>query len=289
MTMAKKSAPKASNKAVLADSKANGQAAGKKFEKNVEVDFWSTNLHEEEIGIYKQERYQAKNRSFNKDLELVGSVKEEGKDDGIFGINESSWNEVSEKQLGNKRLVIKWFSKDSVNHIGTIEQIVLSSIHASMAAEDEIPVFKMVVPGYDFLVDVKKEHPRVPKIGEIYGCSFKGRDETWHPVLFVEKPVAIGSDWDVVIGDSKKIVANIDEKLLNVGGKFVVSYFDKNLYDDATFYKIIILFSMMCKYRAEIIDQIKKIREIIDSGKSKIDISSEEEKLFRNPRLIKMT
>ena len=57
------------------------------FEKTVVIDFWLTNIHDAEIGIFQQERYMAKNRLFSKNLEIVGAVKEKGKVDGIFGYN----------------------------------------------------------------------------------------------------------------------------------------------------------------------------------------------------------
>jgi hypothetical protein len=259
-----------------------------KFEKNVEVDFWMTDLHGAKIGIYQKERFMAKNRAFSKNLDLIGAVREEGKADGMFGIDTDNWHDVAEKDLATRRLVLKWFNSESIAHLGTIEEIVLNSLTASIASDDELPVLKLVIPNYDFLVDLKKEHTKLPKIGEMFGCAIKDAKEGhWLPIQFDEKRATIGSDWDVKVGDKVKIVAKIDEKLLNVGGKFVVTFLDKPLYKMAPFFKTVILFTMMLKFKKEIMNTIAKLRDQIEHGKIKLDPAPEEEKFMWNPRLLR--
>ena len=260
---------------------------GEVFEKVVNVDFWLTNLHSAEIGIYQKERFMAKNRAFSRNLELIGAVHEEGKPDGMFGINKDNWYDVPVKELAQKRIVIKWFNMDSVAHIGTIEEIVLTSLHASIASNDELPAFKIVIPNFNFLIDLKKEHTRFPKIGEMFSCSFKDKDGNWHPIIFDEKRITIGSDWDVKIGDGTRIVAKIDEKVLNVGGKIIVTFLDKDLYKTAPFFKTVILFAMMCNFKKEIIADIANLRGLVDAGKVMVNLSPEEEKFFLNPRMLR--
>nr|MDO8111347.1 hypothetical protein [Candidatus Sigynarchaeota archaeon] len=261
---------------------------GEKFEKKVEVDFWMTNLHGAEIGIYQKERFMAKNRAFSKNLDLIGAIKEEGKPDGMFGVDKDNWHDVPEKDLAQKRMVIKWFNSESVAHLGTIELIVLNSLAASIASDDELPVLKCVIPNYDFLVDLKKEHTRLPKVGEMFACSIKNEKEgKWILVVFDEKRLTVGSDWDVKIGDGARVVAKIDEKVLNIGGKFVVTFLDKDLYKLAPFFKTIILFTMMLRFKKEIMESIGKLRDLVQKGKVKLDLAPEEEKFFWNPRLLR--
>jgi hypothetical protein len=259
-----------------------------KFEKNVEVDFWMTDLHGAKIGIYQRERFMAKNRAFSKNLDLIGAVREEGKPDGMFGLDTDNWHEVAQKDLATKRLVLKWFNSESIAHLGTIEQIVLNSLTASIASDDELPVFKLVIPNYDFLVDLKKEHTRLPKLGEMFGCAIKDAKENhWLPVQFDEKRATIGSDWDVKVGDKSKVVVKIDEKLLNVGGKFIVTFLDKRLYKLAPFFKTVILFTMMLKFKKDIMSSIAQLRDLVEQGKIKLDPAIEEEKFMWNPRLLR--
>ncbi len=259
-----------------------------KFEKKVEVDLWLTGLHGAEIGIYQKDRFMAKNRAFSRNLDLIGAVRDEGKADGMFGIDKDNWHDVPDKDLATKRLVLKWFNSESVAHLGTIELIVLNSLTASIASDDELPVFKCVIPNYDFLVDLKKEHTRLPKIGEMFGCAIKdAREGHWLPIQFDEKRATVGSDWDVKVGDKSKVVARIDEKLLNVGGKFIVTFYDKSLYKLAPFFKTVILFTMMLKFKKDIMDTIGKLRAKIEHGVIKLDPAPEEEKFMWNPRLLR--
>ncbi|NMC03847.1 MAG: hypothetical protein GYA24_01485 [Candidatus Lokiarchaeota archaeon] len=261
---------------------------GEKFEKQVTVDFWMSNLHGAEIGIYQKERYMAKNRAFSRNLDLMGAVREEGKPDGMFGIDKDNWHSVPERDLATKRLVVKWFNSESVAHLGTIEQLVGSSLAASIASDDELPVFKCVIPNYDFLVDLKKEHTKLPKIGEMFACCLKiVKEDRWMPIIFDEKRATVGSDWDVKIGDGKRVVAKIDEKLLNVGGKFAVTFLDRDLYRFPPFFKTVVLFTMMLKFKKEVMDDIAKLRELVEKGKVKLNLVPQEEKLFWNPRLLR--
>jgi hypothetical protein len=91
----------------------------------------------------------------------------------------------------------------------------------------------------------------------------------------------------VKVGDSTRIVAKIDEKLLNVGGKFVVTFLDKSLYKLAPFFKTVILFTMMLKYKKDLMNGIGKLRGLIEKGKIKFHPAIEEEKFMWNPRLLR--
>lgn len=264
---------------------------GKEFERKVDIDFWLTKLHTEDIGIYEKDRLMAKNRLVTRNLEFVGGIKEQGKKDGFFGIDKDMWK-LDGKDITAKRMVIRWFASESVEHLGTIEQMVSTSVAASLSVNDEIPIFKIILPEYDFIVDVQKEHPKVPRIDEQYSCVLKDmrKDKKyWIPLMFDQKVIALGSDWNIKVdlpGEDKKLVANVDEKLLNVGYKYVATFYDENLYHYAPFYRTVILFGMMLKYREEIKLRIARIRELLLSGKIKLDVSPEEEKLLWNPRYL---
>ncbi len=102
-----------------------------------------------------------------------------------------------------------------------------------------------------------------------------------------EKRATIGSDWDVKVGDKTKVVARIDEKLMNVGGKYVITFLDKQLYKLAPFFKTIVLFTMMLRFKKDIMSTIGKLRSQIEQGKIKLDPAPEEEKFMWNPRLLR--
>src|SRR5271157_69605 len=264
---------------------------GEEFEKKVDIDFWLTKLHTEDIGIYEKDRLMAKNRLVTRNLDFVGGIKEEGRKDGFFGIEKDTWK-LDGNDITGKRMCIRWFMAESVEHLGTIEQMVSTSVAASLSVNDDIPIFKMILPDYDFIVDLQKEHPKVPRIDEQYSCVLKDmrKDKKyWIPLMFDQKVIALGSDWNVkadLPGENKKLVANVDEKLLNVGHKYVATFYDENLYHYAQFYRTVLLFGMMLKYREEIKLRIARIRELLQSGKIKLDVSPEEEKLLWNPRYL---
>lgn len=262
-----------------------GEGKANTFEKIIEVDFWLTNIHGAEIGIYQKERYMAKNRLFSKNLEIVGAVKEKGKVDGIFGYNTNSWDKAQE--LTKKRLVLKWFNSKSVGWLGTIEEMVLNSISSSIGSDDTLPSFKITLPRYKYVVDLQKEHTKVPKIGEIFTFALKDKKEgLWDVYSFDEKRITIGSDWEILIGDNQ-IVGKIDEKVLNLGGKFKVHFYDKNLYKNRNFYRVVLLFTMMLKFKQKMLDKIDKIKKNLRNGGKKINIASDEERFMMNPRALK--
>jgi len=50
----------------------------KKVSKKLKVNFWRTRLHDEELGVHQQLKYQAKTRWFSKNFDIEGVVEEDG-------------------------------------------------------------------------------------------------------------------------------------------------------------------------------------------------------------------
>jgi hypothetical protein len=290
----KESKPTKSQKDILKDSKKSSKESSKpneKFDKKVVVDYWLTDLHNAEIGIYQRERFMAKNRMFSRNLELVGKVSEEGKADGMFGYNSAKWDDIPDKDIGKKRLIIKWFNMESVGFLGSIEEMVADSITNSIGSDDTIASFRIVLPRYKYVINILKNHTRLPKIGEIFSFCLmdedkKKKQKKWQVFTFDEKRLTIGSDWEVLLGEDR-ILAKIDEKKLNIGGKYNVFFYDKEYYNDVNFYRIVLLFTMMLKFKKEIFRKIVKIRKMMKDEKYVFEISSDEEKMMMNPRALR--
>ncbi|MBN2154996.1 MAG: hypothetical protein JW776_03035 [Candidatus Lokiarchaeota archaeon] len=262
-----------------------------RFEKKCVVDFWLTDLHNAEIGIYQRERFMAKNRLFSRNLELVGKVIEGGKADSIFGYNSATWDDIPEKDIGKKRLIIKWFNEESVAFLGSIEEMVAESITNSTGSDDTIACFRIVLPRYKYVINIMKNHTRLPKIGEIFSFCLlrddgKTKEKKWEIFTFDEKRITIGSDWEILLGDDR-ILAKIDEKKLNIGGKFNVFFYDEEYYKDVNFFRIVMLFTMMLKFKEEIFRQIIHIRKVMKNEQYILEISSDEEKMMMNPRALR--
>ncbi|MHA1793679.1 MAG: Rho termination factor N-terminal domain-containing protein [Promethearchaeota archaeon] len=257
------------------------------FKKLVEVDFWATNLHGAEIGIFQKERYMAKNRSFTRSLELVGMVKDKGKANGIFGYQADSWDEIPNNNLTKKRLVLKWFNEKSVAHLGTLEEIVIDSLCFSIASTDTMPLFKMIIPRYDYVVNIKKGRPKPPGLGEIFTFPlWIEKKNKWEVIILDEKRFTIGSDWIIKKPDGE-ILGKIDEKVMNVGGKFNVWFYNEQYYKLLPFYRIILLFTMMLGFKKKILNKIEKTIKLMKSGRINITLDTDEELFMRNPRLLK--
>jgi hypothetical protein len=273
------------------ESKKTEKNSTKKFEKKVVVDYWLTDLHNAEIGIYQRERFMAKNRMFSRNLELVGKVAEEGKADGMFGYNSATWDDIPDKEIGKKRLIMKWFNMESVGFLGSIEEMVADSIANSTGSDDTIASFRIVLPRYKYVINVMKNHTRLPKIGEIFSFCLmmdesKSKEKHWQVFTFDEKRLTIGSDWEVLLGEDR-ILAKIDEKKLNIGGKFNVFFYDEEYYKDVNFFRVVLLFTMMLKFKEEIFKKILFIRKAMKDEKYVFTISSDEEKMMMNPRALR--
>jgi hypothetical protein len=261
------------------------------FQKKVVVDYWLTDLHNAEIGVYQRERLMAKNRMFSRNLELVGKVSEPGKADGMFGYNSATWDDIPDKDVGKKRLIIKWFNAESVGFLGSIEEMVADSIANSTGSDDTIASFRVVLPRYKYVINVLKNHTRLPKIGEVFSFCLmrenkKSKEKKWQIFTFDEKRLTIGSDWEVLLGEDR-ILAKIDEKKLNIGGKYNVIFYDEEHYKDLNFFRVVILFTMMLKFKKEIFRKIKYIRDMLKDEKYVLEISSDEEKMMMNPRALR--
>ncbi|TFG19624.1 MAG: hypothetical protein EU530_05740 [Promethearchaeota archaeon] len=287
--------PDAAQKEILKESnskkKKEEKTPKKNFVKKVVVDYWLTDLHSAEIGIYQRERFMAKNRMFSRNLELVGKVAEEGNADGMFGYNSARWDDIPEKDIGKKRLIIKWFNMESVGFLGSIEEMVAESIANSTGSDDTIPSFRIVLPQYKYVVNLMKNHTRLPKIGEVFSFAMMKEDKKanakkWQIYTFDEKRLTIGSDWEVLLGEDR-ILAKIDEKKLNIGGKFNVFFYDEEYYKDLNFFRVVILFTMMLKFKKEIFRKIMRIRKALEDEKYVFEISSDEEKMMMNPRALR--
>ena len=68
--------------------------------KKLKVNFWRTRLHDEELGVHQQLKYQAKTRWFSKHFDIEGVVEEDGAKKYIIGFSKDAWEE---KPLEEKR------------------------------------------------------------------------------------------------------------------------------------------------------------------------------------------
>jgi glutaredoxin len=260
-----------------------------KYVKKVTIDFWLTDLHGPEIGIFQKQRLMAKSRQFPKNLDLCGSVREDDNTIGFFGYMKKDWEE-QEENPSKKRLIIKWFDSDSIAWQGTIEEMVLNSLSATFGSEASLPSFKMMISDYKYVVDLAKQNLRWPKrlFGEIhtFPLLIDEKKNIWDIFTFDEDVLSVGSDWDVLDG-SGGLVAKIDEKVVNVGGKYVVKFYSEEAYKNIALKSIVLLFAMVLKFLEPIKNKLLRTRKLLMKKKIPLNVSAQETKLYRNPRALK--
>ncbi|MFX0100241.1 MAG: hypothetical protein ACFFCS_11720, partial [Candidatus Hodarchaeota archaeon] len=228
------------------------------FEKKVVVDFWSTDLHGDKIGVFDHKRRQAQSRAFTTDLNLCGTTKD-GDEEGVFGYRKDAWEPPIDPEsldyYTKRRLVIRWFRKGKgakISLLGTIEEMVMDSLRKTMISDDPLHSFKIILQDHPYVISLTKEHARLPtRIGEMWGFSLMTdpKTEKWEIFLLDEKRITIGTDFDLKRDKVKQKLVKIDEKILNIGGKVDITFYNKALYDYKPFRKVVILFAMIFGFR----------------------------------------
>ena len=101
--------------------------------------------------------------------------------------------------------------------------------------------------------------------------------------------VGFGDDFNVFEGEEK--IAEIDDKKMDIGGKFQIKIISEVYRTDKTFHQMIILVSAMLKFLGDCEDDINKVLDQISSDKDiesfKYIPDSQELMLFKNPRRLK--
>lgn len=271
--------------------------------KKIVVDFWATDLHGAEVGIRQEEQHRSKSRQFSKDMEIYGGLAEDGENAGFVGWRKEAWesgiDEEPEEEEGVVlgpstasigRLVIKAFS-DKSNWEGTIEEQVSMELPRSYYAP--LPVFTVIIPRFDFMIRLERVYSYM---GNLYVTSVvtqekKDKEKIMDIFEIDEKLWTFGSDWIVRkrgLGpgaDKKKdIVAKINGKILNIGGKTVIKIFDEELAKNRVFRTMLLLFAAMTKFHGKVKKKIKNVRKQLMDGEIQIKPTNQELQLMRNPR-----
>lgn len=275
----------------MAEKKKN-KKKGKRKRKNVSkivVNFYRTKIHGATMGFKKELGYEAKSRQFTKGFDIVGEVSFNGnKGSQIVAINTKKWEDTSQ---GGKRLLIRSFTKmedeKGGNFKGGIELSVLESINVSHIAKRSLPVFIMVIPGFEYLT-------RISKMKTLKGKKFffpiLPDDDIKH-VRFIRlvSKVGFGDDFNVFEGEEK--IAEIDDKKMDIGGKFQIKIISELYKSDKIFHQMIILVASMLKFLGDCEDDINSMLDKISSDKDiesfKYIPDSQELMLFKNPRRMK--
>ena len=253
--------------------------------KKIDVDFWATGLHGAEIGIRQQEQWQSKSRAFSKDMEIFGEYKYNGKKEGFFGIRKKEWED-------NNRLIVKLFkeTEKSLSWISSIEERNALSVTKSLGANEVLPSFIVIQGKGKQMFPVEKVNTKLVtqgKMGEVYVFFINVKKGEIEVLEFKEKRLTWGCDYEVNNHSTGEMVAFIDSKKFNVGGKVVIEIFNPEFAGNDEFITIITAFATTLKFHDDIIKKIEFLMKLVQGG-SKLSVSHNEMELYKNPRRVPM-
>ncbi|MHA1682943.1 MAG: hypothetical protein ACTSUE_18535 [Promethearchaeota archaeon] len=286
-----------------------GEGLVEEATKEIVINFWKTKIHDASLGIRQQEQYRSRSRKYNKGMEVRGEVsfKSSGKKDKsqtklIIGFNTDFWENENSSYIKRhnpkelyKRISLRLFSelKDGKggNWMGSLEQSLTESIVNSMTQNKPLPVFVLDIPRYDYLIRLNRGKTLV---GHRY-CFTLIPDKNWKYSLdkkvrffsIESKRVAMGLDFKVIeLGgmNDDEVVAEIDEKKFDVGGKWVIKLKDPSLEKNHVFKHTLILFSCLCKYLDKVNENTEKLYSLMSQKGNYLDTINEELSYFKNPR-----
>jgi hypothetical protein len=257
----------------------------------ITVDYWKTKMHTAVIGIKKDIEYQAKTPQFTKEYEIKGAVYFNDDKSGnefttqVIAINKNDW----EVKPLERRLMLRTFTTlegdKGGRYMGGIELSMLESLELSMAAGDK-PLACLIVtlPDYPYLT-------RIYKIRRITGDSFcfiLPPPETTDRFLVIELAWKAGAGNDFNIKEGDEVIGDIDDKVLDIGGKFEIAIKKEEYQNYKELHQILVLFCCAMKYLKETEDDIEKLLKQVQKKKGILETNFKpflsELDFFKNPR-----
>ena len=281
--------PEKTKKAKKSDVKApDTPAEGKIVHKKILVNYWRTRLHDEELGIHQQLKYQAKTRWYSKNFDMEGEIEIDDEKKYIIAFNKDEWEE---KPIEEKRLVCRYFtimeeSMDSTpkggNFKGGVELSVAHSLIQSYEIKHAAPVFIFQIPGNINLIRLVRSWRFV---GTRWNFPLLPEDkEDELQVVTAKGVVGPGRNYKIYIG--KKLIGRIDGHPIQK--EYEIEIYDKTYAKDSTFIKYMTLFGMACNFMDDALKQVKRLyKKMKSTGSSTYKPPRTELTLFRNPRMMR--
>ncbi len=246
---------------------------------HIDVDLWRTKMHREEWGIRLDAQRAQKDRQWTRDMDMIGEIKKDGETYGFLGQREKLWKN---KDPLERRFVMKMFSKGGYWR-GSIERLQGESFANSHATKEPCPSYVCIFKHTRNLYRIKRlaHFPRFQ--GEVFGFSYLDENDVFQTFVIDDKRLTFGSDW-MIKDIHNKIIAKIDGKFMNLGGRFNIDIFDEVLANDKTFYNIMILFSATLRFHKNIKKNIKKALKELRITDAKVKLDDSETNLYLNPR-----
>jgi len=250
---------------------------------HIDVDLWRTKMHIEEWGIRLDAQRAQKDRQWTRDMDAIGTVKVDGKDYGLLAIREGLWKG---KDPLERRFVMKLFSPSGYWR-ASIERLQGESFANSHATQEPCPSYVCIFKHTRNLYRIRRlsHFPRFQ--GQIFGFSYLDENDIFRSFVIDDKRLRFGSDW-VIKNIHNKVIAKINGKFLNVGGRFKIDIFEEKLAKDKTFFNMLILFSSTLRFYRNIKKNIKKSLKELRISDTEVKLDDTESNLYLNPRKLSM-
>jgi hypothetical protein len=246
---------------------------------HIVVDLWRTKMHKEEWGIRLDAQRAQKDRQWTRDMDLIGEVKINKEDYGNLAIREQIWKETDPLE---RRFVMKMFSPSGYWR-GSIERLQGESFAISHATKEPCPAFICIFKHTRNLFRIKRlaHYPRFQ--GQVFGFSYLDENDIFKSFVLDDKRLTPGSDW-MVKDIHDNVIARINGKFANLGGKFKIAILDEKLASDKTFFNMLILFSSTLRFLKDIKKNIKKSMKELKASDTDVKLDDSETNLYLNPR-----
>ena len=163
----------------------------------------------------------------------------------------------------------------------------MESINVSHIAKKSLPVFILVLPNFEYLTRITKM--KTIKGKKLFFPMLPVDNDCHVRFIRLVSKVGFGDDFNVFEGNEK--VAEIDDRKMDLGGKYEIKIISEEYQSDRRFQQMIILISAMLKFledcESDIESLLDKIKEENDIDSFKYIPDRQELLLFKNPRRLK--
>ncbi len=207
----------------------------------------------------------------------------------------------------NRRLIVKVFRDMDHSEVdkrgiwmGTIEQSLIDSMMLTFGEKDPLFASILTLPGFDYQIQLVRSHAitgqrfilpvieRKVAMEELFAASVEKGIEVdtsstekmpmnYYSRYFVIEGKRFTPGTDFIVKDpmnGNKVVAEIDGRAIDIGGKWEITFKDDTLSTDPLFRSNIILFALMIKYHPEM---QKVMRKLYNEMKRKVRSYNDDE------------
>jgi len=218
----------------------------------------------------------SKSRRFTEDTDIIGKVEIDNEEYGYIAYRTIPWNKES---IFERRLAARLFSKD-IEWIASIDENFGREVLLTLANDEPSPAFIITHSGQRVVYYIERIRPRFLET-DAFLFTFIDRERVLHPLVIKSKRFTLGSDWKVVDMRTDKEIAEVDGKILDIGGEWEI----KTKINDERLWHSLILFATTLRFYDDINERLDRIYKELRKGKTPVKLTKTDLSMFYNPRL----